>query len=261
MRYILMPVVHGVQFSDIDNDFAKPFIDKIRSHLTEKERDYLIPMPINYSQGMNKRQIQAFEATDKGLDNEKLRLLKHTAGSDITHSLIQAKGDAPSFFKTFNYDLASAIADKRAIYKEADVICVGHSQGSQLLYSFFFEYFGKIDGFISMGSPISMNSGAWPDWGKRPDNLLFWDNFYHSSDFISSRLETHPSESIRQFVNDFEVPKGFNPLYHAPSKLNLFGYQIRWTKLVAGLMAHTCYWKNDFVCSTIAQRLKWHINL
>lgn len=238
-----------------------PFIEKVRSHLTEQERDYLIPIPINYSKDMNKRQIEAFEATDRGLDNEKLRLLKHTVGGDVAWSLIQAKGDAPSFFKSFNYDLATILADKKNIYKEAAIICVGHSQGSQLLYSFFFEYFGKIDGFISMGSPISLYSGAWPDWGRVPENLGFWDNYYHTSDFISSRLETHPSESIRNMVNDFEVPKGFNPLYHFPSKIDLFGFQMRWTKLIAGLMAHTCYWTNDFVCATIAQRLKWYMNI
>lgn len=258
MRPVLLPIVHGVAFKDNDKDYAGKFIKLIRSKLTDQERDYLIPIQFNYSNVTNQRQVEMFNAVDKGLDNEKLRLWKNIIGSDVTWSLIQAKGDAPSFFKSFNYDLATAIANAKITYPGAAVVCIGHSQGSQLLYSFFFEYFGQIDGFVSMGSPIAMNSGAWyPSWGRVPENLRFWDNYYHSTDFISSRLKTHPSESIRSFVNDFEVPKGWNLLYRLPDGLNLFGkWKVGWTKLVAGFMAHVGYWENDFVATMVAKRVK-----
>lgn len=251
MKYVLLSVAHGVEFKKIHRDYASPLIDRINSCLTKSERDHLILLPYNYTVKTNDRQMQVFGATDKGLGNEDLRRLKHTVGSDVTWSFIIAKDGKECFYTDFVSDLKAMIDACRQKYPSCKVMCVGHSQGTQLFYSFFFDYAQTVDSFVSMGSPISMNSGAYTNWGKVPSVIGSWINFYHWMDFISSRLQgCHPSKAIADFVVDYEVPSAWwKILYKLPATLCK-------AMLVAGLMAHVSYWKSDFVARKIADEIK-----
>lgn len=255
MNYVLVPIAHGVEFEVIKAGFAAPFIEGIAKHLTEPERNYFIPLPYNYTRRTNERQLQMFNAVEKGLGNQELRRLKHTVGSDVTWSFIVAKAGADCFSKDFCSDVTLLIDNARAKYPSAKVVCVGHSQGTQNFFEFFFEYARKIDLFVSMGSPISMNSGAWTDWGRVPANLGAWVNFYHALDFVSSKLQgCHPSAGIASFVEDHEVPAGCNPLFWLPK------FKFPRVRLWAALEAHVAYWKKDFVHKIVAAKIKALIN-
>lgn len=250
MKYCLLPIAHGVEVNKIPQNYAQPLIDGINNLLTDEERGFLIPLPYDYTDKTNDRQMQMFNAVEQGLDNAELRRLKHTVGSDVTWSFIIAKAGGECFYTDFVQNVSAYIDQALAKYPDAKICCVGHSQGTQLLYSFLFDYPRQVDAFISMGSPISMNSGAYPDFGKIPPNLKSWWNFYNDMDFVSSRLQdVHPSEAIASFVNDFKVPLGWNPIFHLPEFLSKF-------QLLAALEAHCIYWKSDFVYKKIAGKIK-----
>jgi hypothetical protein len=252
MMYCLFPIAHGVEIKPIKQDYAAPLIEGINKYLTEKERGFFIPLPYNYSVHTNEREMQMFNAVEAGLGNQELRRLKHTIGSDVSWSFILAKNSASCFYLDFTTALSNLINEAKLKYMNSKVVCCGHSQGSQLLYSFIFDSATPIEGFISLGSPISMNSGAWDDWGKLPPNIKFWDNFYNDMDFVSSRIQgVHPSKEIADFVWDYKVPLGWNPIYHIPFLK---------TQLIAGLMAHLVYWNSDFVHQKIAEKIKSIIN-
>ena len=257
-NYVLLAIAHGVEFSKIQNDYAQPLIDRIKSYLTDEEKNYLIPAPYNYTVKTNLRQVAMFEATDKGLGNEELRRLKHTIGSDVTWSFIVAKDGKECFYTDFVKDLSLMIENYRKQYPRLKVICKGHSQGTQLFYSFFFDYPGFIDCFISMGSPISMNSGAYPEGGKLAENLGRWINFYQWMDFISSKMQGCPepfSQEIANFVIDYQIPmEWWKILYRLPHSLCK-------AMLGVGLMGHISYWRNDFVAKIISDEVKRLIHL
>lgn len=255
MNFVLMPIAHGVEIKPIQEDYASGLIDKIRSKLTDLERPYLISMPYNYSHKTNSRQMQMYNAVDAGLKNKELRRLKNIIGSDVTWSFIVAKGGKHCFYKMFLDDVSNMIEEGLLKYPKAKIAMLGHSQGSQLLYSTIFDIKHNVDLFISMGSPISMNSGAWDNWGKRPINLGAWINFYHDIDFISSQLQYyHPSKEVADFVVDYRVPTGLNPLHYLPEKL----FKIR---LLAGFMAHVSYWKSKYVANVITEKIRELIHL
>lgn len=250
MNYVILPIAHGVEFTQIKQSYAAPLVQNILKYLTEEEKEYFLPLPYNYTLRTDPRQVQMFKAVEAGLGNQELRRLKHTVGSDVTWSFIVALDGGMCFYRNFFMDVSTRLDDLRRAHPNAKVVCVGHSQGTQNFYSFFFEYASKIDCFISMGSPISMNSGAYEDWGKVPKNLGSWINLYNDMDFVSSTLQDrHPSKAIADFVTDVKVPLGWNPLYFLP---NAWFPKIR---LVAGLMAHVMYWKSDFVAKVIAKTI------
>src|SRR3990167_1307339 len=246
MNYVLVPIAHGVELKTISNDYARPFIERVKKFLTDEEKSYLVPAPYNYTMRTHERQVRMFEAVSKGRGNERLRYLKHTVGSDVTWCFIVAKDGKKCCFRDFVNDLTSMIGTYRNQYPGIKVLCLGHSQGTQYFYSFFFEFSGWIDSFISMGSPIPMNSGAYQDegpkkdWGQKPKNIGAWHNFWHWMDFISDPMQgCHPQKEIADFVVDHEVPSSWwGILYKLP----------RWaTALVTGFKAHACYWDSDFV--------------
>lgn len=250
MNYVLLPIAHGVEVSKIPEDYARPLLERVTKLLTDDEKSYLIPLPYNYTIRTNECQNKIYQAVEQGLGNQELRRLKHTVGSDVTWSFIVAKNEAPCFYTDFVKDMTIFIDEAKSKYPDAKKLCVGHSQGTQLFYSFFFDYKEAVDGFISMGSPISMNSGAYPDFGKVPANLKSWINLYNDMDFVSSRLQGfHPSKAISDFVIDYEVPLGWNPIFHLPKSM----FKIQ---LVAGLLAHVMYWKSDFVAKIIAKKIQ-----
>jgi hypothetical protein len=248
MNYILFPILHGVEVRPVKSDYAGPLIEGVCKYLTEEERGYFIPLPYNYSVKTDPRQLQMFNAVEEGLGNRELRRLKNVVGSDVTWSFILAKNGGSCFYTQVVEDLKNILTEAINKYPLSKIVCCGHSQGTQLLYSFFFDASINIEGFISMGSPISMNSGAYPDWGKKPP-LNWWMNFYNDMDFISSKMErVHPSKAIADLVKDFKVPLGWNPLYHLPQ--SIFKIQA-----VAGLLAHIMYWESDFVHQKIAGKI------
>lgn len=253
MNYVLWPIAHGVEFDVIQQDYAAPLIESVRANLSDEEKNYLVPLPYNYTLRTNQRQLQMFNAVEAGLGNQELRRLKHTVGSDVTWSFIIAKQDRPCFAQEFVQDVCAIISNGLNTYgKNSKILCAGHSQGSQNFYSFFFEYSGVIDCFVSLGSPISMNSGAWDDWGMVPPNLKSWINFYHDLDFVSSRIQgVHPSKAIADFAVDYKIPNGLNPLFWFPH-FKIAGMDSR---IFAGLKAHISYWKSQFVAKIIAEKV------
>ncbi len=253
MNFVILPIAHGVELKQIGKDYASPLIDKVNALLDAGERRCALWLPYNYTVSTNPRQLAMFEATDKGLGNETLRLLKHTVGSDVTWSFIVSKDGKECFYADFVKDLAAMIEEKRDGMENRKVLCIGHSQGTQLFYSFFFDYGKTVDGFISMGSPISMNSGAYVGGGKLAKNLRSWDNVYHWMDFISSRMQGCPepfSQEIAGFVKDHEVKAAWwKLLYKLPKGFCKF-------MLAAGLKSHVSYWEEDFVAELIAAKIK-----
>lgn len=251
MNYVLVPIAHGVELSVIGENYALPLIEGVRNRLTDEEKNYFVPIPYNYTVRTNARQSMMFAAVEDGLGNAEARRLKHTVGSDVTWSFIVAKNGGPCFFKDFTTDIAALVERSMQKYPGAKTLFVGHSQGTQNFYSFFFEWPGIADHFISMGSPISMNSGAYEDWGKVPPRLRQWTNLYNDLDFVSSRLEqVHPSKEIASLVKDVKIPLGWNPLFWLPTS------KFPRLRLAAGFMAHVEYWKRPEVHDLIANAAK-----
>lgn len=236
-RYVLVPIVHGVQLKDVGEDFAVKFIAGIEACLNEQDRGYFVPIPINWSKYTNERQMLMFRAVEHDLGRQWFRKLKHTVGSDVTWTA-RAKPGTRCFMDKFYEILGGAIGEGLAKYPNPKICIIGHSQGSQDSLCYIFDAPRPTDAFISMGSPISMNSGAFEDWGQYPPKLGRWVNFFHYWDFISSRLGgSHLSAGIREKVEDIQAPSGFNPL--------------GWT--IAG--AHSSYWTSKFVHKKIAEIL------
>lgn len=258
MNYVLWPIAHGVEVDVVGKDFAEPLILNVLSKLSPEEKGYLVPIPYNYTIRTNKRQEEMFRAVEEGLGNQELRRLKHALGSDVTWSFILAKNNGLCFFRDFCVDVSNIIGSNLSSHKGAKVICTGHSQGSQNFFSFFFEYPYKIDCFMSLGSPISMNSGAYDDWGEIPSNLGSWLNFYHDLDFVSSQLEgVHPSKEIAEFVKDYKVPTNLmNPMFWFPH-LSVFGLDMR---IISGFKAHCSYWTSDLVAEKHAEQIRLLMN-
>lgn len=255
MNYVLAPIAHGVELSVIGENYAMPLIEGISKRLTEEERGYFVPLAYNYTLRTNPRQIEMFSAVEEGLGNAEARRLKHTVGSDVTWSFIVAKNGGPCFFKDFTGDVSMMMERAAIRYPNAKTLFIGHSQGTQNFYSFFFEWPGTVDHFVSMGSPISMNSGAYDDWGKVPKNLKRWTNILNDMDFISSRLEgVHKSKAVADLVKDLKVPMGWNPLYWLPTS------KYPKLRLVAGFLAHVEYWKkpavHDFLASAVKELMR-----
>ena len=255
MNFVLLPVVHGVELKTITNDYARPFLERVKKFLTDKEKGYLIPAPYNYTVRTHERQVKMFNAVSKGLGNERLRYLKHTVGSDVTWSFIVAKDGKKCCFRDFVVDLTNMISTYKKQYPGLKVMGLTHSQGTQYFLSFLFEFAGFIYGFISMGSPIPMNSGAYEDedpekdWGQLPKNLGSWHNFWHWMDFISDPMQgRHPQKNIADFVVDHEVPSAWwKILFKLPRKVSALG---------AAFFAHVCYWESDFVAEIVAEEIR-----
>jgi len=239
MNYVICPIIHGVQLKEINDDFAKKFVDGIKSYLTDSEKNYFIPLAYNWSHTTNPRQLEMYHKVESGLRHQKLRKLKHTAGSDVTWTFRSKKGSG-SFYDDFVFTLDSLLDSSKKSYAKSKIMLIGHSQGSQLAFNYIWDTNYHVQGLAFMGSPFTMNSGAFDDWGDIPKGLDgFWLNFYNRRDFISSKIQDcHPRESIAKTVEDYEVPLGWNPL--------------NWT--IAG--SHTLYWKSDFVHQMIADRIR-----
>ena len=250
MNKIIFIALHGVELGEIDNDFANGLFNGIRDNLSEISCENLITVPYNWTHYTNERELQIFNAVESGLENQNLRKLKHTVGSDVTWTVGRAKQGTKCFLDDINFDLSTLIEVNLKKYPDAKVVLFGHSQGSQVAYNFCFDYQDKIDLLITAGSPISMNSGMFDDWGKVPKKLSKWANFYNKSDFVSSRLEgVHPSKEISNFVRDYEVPlPTWKPCY--------WKYNLKSMKLLGALKSHLIYWKSNFVAKTISNLIK-----
>jgi len=236
MNKILLIALHGVEWGEIKNDYANRLFDGIRNHMNFEENGLLEMYPYNWTKYTNPRQLEIYSKVEKGLGRQWFRKLKHTLGSDVSWGQ-RAKEGTPCFYTKFLNELIDLVEKYNG--NGTKVVLFGHSQGSQLAYQFIFDYKRPIAHFFSAGSPISMNSGMFEDWGRVPPNLTAWTNFYNYFDGISSLLEgVHLSKQIAYFVKDVEVPKGYNPL--------------RWT--LAG--SHTIYWESELVCKTITDQLK-----
>ena len=160
-QYVVSPILHGVQFSEIQDDYASDFIQGVKSFLPEDQRGFWVPVPYNWTHLTHGRQMFVYSLVESGLMNQKLRKLKHVVGSDVVWSA-RAKPGTKCFYNDFVLELTEKINYHLNIYKGAKLITMGHSQGTQLLLCYFFDYPSIVDGFMSMGSPISMGSGSRP---------------------------------------------------------------------------------------------------
>jgi hypothetical protein len=250
MSKVLLIALHGVEFGEIKSDFANVLFNGIRDNLSESQCEKLITIPYNWTHYTNERQMQMFNSVEKGLWNQNLRKYKHTIGSDVTWTVGRAKQGTKRFIDDIKFELSSLIEVNLKKYPDAKIVLFGHSQGSQVAFNFIFDYQGTIDCLITAGSPISMNSGMFDDWGKIPKNLKQFVNFYNKADFVSSKLQSvHPSEEISNFVKDYEVPlPEWKPCY--------WKYNLKSMKLIGALKSHLIYWESDFVHKTIASLIK-----
>ena len=230
----LVIIEHGVQNSKDMGNYAFPLIEGIKKYLPNPQ-DYCF-FPYDWNRLAQPRQLEMYESVEKGLWRQKLRKLKHTFGGDIIGTGRSKTGQ--DFLNKMTTELDEDIDIFLSHGLEFKIHLIGHSQGSQNLCNFMWDSKHKdlIMGFISLGSPISAGSWMFDDWGRVPPTLKYWHNFYNKFDFISSRLEkVHPSDSIKNFVIDHEVPLGINPLNYT-----LWG-------------SHSIYWKSDFCHKKIAE--------
>jgi len=231
----IVAISHGVENTDNPGEYARGLIEGIKSKMTLRQFEDFIFIQLDTNQLFQPRQMEIYKKVEKGLRRQFLRKLKHTIGSDVVWSN-RSKSGNDAWSQKVNY--INQMIDphvRRAGEKNYRIHLIGHSQGSQDLLEYCFDCTYPAYGLITMGSPISMKSGTFEDWGHLPKGLGYWHNFYNTLDFIGSRLEkVHPSKEIADFVIDHEVPIGWNPL--------------EWTKLGS----HCCFWKRDFVHRTIA---------
>lgn len=240
MNYVLFVVIHGVQLRAIRDNYADKLIEGVRSNFPIEHRGYFVPLVYNWSGITHERQLEMYRAVESGLPwyaRKPLRKLKHTVGSDVVWSG-RAKEGTKCFYSQFLADLSQKLEEQVQRYRNPRIVFFGHSQGSQNALCFIWDYGRIVSAFFSAGSPISMASGMFDDWGRAPANLQRWVNFWNPMDWISSPLGSHPSKEIRALVNDARVPLGPNPL--------------NWT--TAG--AHGIYWRSPFVHKRVAEEIK-----
>lgn len=243
MKHVIFVVLHGVQFKELADNFADEFIEGVKHYLSNEERNYLIPLPYNWTHTTQYRQMQIFDKVEVGLGKQNLRRIKHTLGSDIVW-YNRTKSDT-GFFTSIHKKLDDLISEKLQSRTDEQIVIFGHSLGSQIAFNYCWETkLGEIAGIFLAGSPFTMYSGMFSDWGRLPSNLQkFLVNFYNKKDFVSSRIQgVHPSKEIADFVKDYEVPIGWNPF--------------DWLTLDS----HGVYWKSKFVWKVVADYLKQLIN-
>jgi hypothetical protein len=251
MKYVIVPISHGVEDRAIPDNYADPLINNIRDFMTDEERGYFQPCPVNWSGKVHAAALEAFNDCEKGLGHQTLRRLKYTLGASVI--MYQRTRGNKGFFDEVHELIDSAVKTRLASYPNGSAICgIGHSLGSQVMYNHFWETHldQKPRGLFIMGSPFALYSTPYADegWGNLPTYPIdFLWNFVHEDDWIGSNLElVHPSKNIDAFVEDFQVPVNWlNP--------KNWLYKLR---ILGGLEAHIQYWKNKFVAEKIAGKLK-----
>jgi pimeloyl-ACP methyl ester carboxylesterase len=241
VRTVIFPVLHGVHSAALQDRFAEELIAGVAGFLTEQERRAFLPLPFNWSSRTKERQLRAFAAVERGLPQNKLRRLKHTLGSDVVW-YNRTKTDESGFFATMHRDLDARLATALELHPGSPVVIFGHSLGSQIAFNYCWETaLESVSGVFFAGSPFTMYSGMFSDWGRLPPKLRngFLVNFFNRRDFISSPIQgVHPSGEIAAFVTDCEVPRKWNP----------------WDAIT--LEAHSVYWRSRVVWKTVASYLK-----
>jgi hypothetical protein len=241
MKYLIWHITHGVE-TGLENDYAAKHIELVRKYIDSSYLDYIVPHATNWSEVVEDRQRKTWE-----MENELALSSFRKTCVEIACDLLWYRSSKQSAGK---FDVFSRIHGKLEFELEllldkygadAGIVREGHSLGSQIMLDACFESKQHTTGLITIGSPISKYSGMYPDWGHLPEKeLRWWINLYANRDLVASEFRKHPSEQIRSFVEDYRV-KSFNPL--------------NWPIL----KAHTFYWKDDFVCKTIAKRLVNHL--
>lgn len=248
MKYVICVISHGVENREIPDDYAQPLIDNIRSYLSEDEKAYFLTVPINYSKKTQYRQMQMFRFCDDGLGKQKLRQMKYTIGGDLI--VYQRTKAGSGFLSDLHKLIDNIVSEKIKFANDTKIVLIGHSLGSVILYNHLFEsqLSLKPSGIFLMGSPFSLYSLPYDNWGGLPQYQLdFMWNFYNPEDWISSKIQdVHPSEQIANFCKDFKV---------GPPLLSL-DYLTEKTALLGGLKAHIGYWKNKQVAKNIAIKIK-----
>jgi len=139
-------------------------------------------------------------------------------------------------------DLDALLSTTLELHPGSPVVIFGHSLGSQIAYNYCWETaLESVSGVFFAGSPFTMYSGMFSDWGRLPPKLRngFLVNFFSKIDFISSPIQdVHPSAEIAAFVRDYEVPRRWSP----------------WDVLTHE--AHSVYWRSRLVWKTVAAHLK-----
>lgn len=233
---IYVVIIHGVEDREVSDGFADKFTDGVQSFLNTRTVKF---SPLNWSRLVHDRQMEAFNAMEKGLSKGKLRELKNTIGSDIMwYSRSKNTVDGLDVFDQIHLKLERTIDDMILMHGHEDfkVVLMGHSWGTQIALNHCFESKHPISGLVTMGSPIGAVSGCFPDWGHLPAGLEFWINFWNDKDFISSPLENHPSKEIGDMIEDHRV-ESWNPL------------------TLLSLKAHGVYWDSKMVHKIIASKL------
>lgn len=241
MRHLVWHITHGVELG-LTEGYATAHIGKVLNHIPTIYQDYIHPHATNWSRLVEERQKRTWDM-ESDLARPNLRKAAVEIACDLLwYRSSKGRADGMDVYAQIHNLLETELTILLSKWGETSLIVrEGHSLGSQIMLDACFESRYHTTGLLTLGSPITKYSGMFPDWGHLPDReLSFWTNFYARRDLVSSSFRNHPSEQIKQKVEDVRATS-WNP--------------IDWI----ALKAHTFYWSNDAVCKTIADRLVNHL--
>lgn len=255
IQYTIVGIIHGIKAFAYDDNLISKFIYNLRDHIPHNLRGYIIFVKINWDNIVADRQLEAFEM-EKNLPNQRILKLKHTLLSDIMWDVqTKNKNGTVNIYNKIVEHISKEMDSRLLKYGvDSNKVLIGHSWGGQRALSYCFDSVYKIDGLITMGSPITAVSGRFLDWGKLPDGLQFWLNFRNIYDWIGSQFKYHKNPAFASFVKDY-LFKSRSPIDWIIDKIPLPSFI---TGIPSMLHAHSSYWTSKFVHKEIANYLTEH---
>lgn len=238
MRYLLLPIIPGVQPEKLDKRPIQDFALKLRSQFPDALRGFIVPKIIDWEDLVHDRQMEAF-AMDKDRPRQKLLMWKHTLGSDILWGLRTRATEGEKTIEDEVYDFIDAeivAAVEKLGADNTDVCVIAHSHGGQRAFTYTWDAKYPVTGLITMGTEITMVSGTFKDWGRPSPALKFWDNYLMKFDMIGSDFKYHKSESLRKLVRQHDI-WSIDP------------------RTLMTLGAHGYYWKHDGLIREVAETI------
>lgn len=233
MKPVLFLILHGVEYKELEDDYAAKFIEAIRGYLPKDSP--IILRAYNWSRLVEGREALTFENVKKSHPFVRwwiLRLICYVLCDTWWYLRTRAKTGTGDIFKKVHDGISYEVEVFKKANPEGLVVLCGHSWGSQVVLDACFQGF-QVDGLVTMGSCIYYLSGAYDDWGV-PPVLKGWVNFFNPLDPIATRIDENPN-----FKGSVEVVKiiSLNPL--------------NWPSV----QAHCHYWESADVHKKIAKKL------
>lgn len=251
----LIIYIHGVETADSITGYAAPLAEGIDGVLPVEERGRFSHVFYDWNKELQPRELKVYESCETGLHFPDLRKKKMLIAADVICSSRSKSGNG--FLEKCFREIDEIVALHKARYSgdEIRVHVIGHSQGGQNGLEYCWDAAHPVWTLIMMGAPIDLKSPMYDGYGMAPP-VKAWHNFYSSYDTISSKLENHPSDSIRSKVQDHEVTASiFSPVRWG-GLINRLGDGLGYVGFIyKTLVAHTAYWKSEQVHKEIAQIL------